>query len=240
MSISTTDIPEGGGGIQKVLQPGNRKTKINSIDLEPFPFIDDAQHVCLYMEGADLGEDFEGFFVNKEDESQGRYSGQVARVRANQYAYADGKTKSGIEVKRDTEILRFFKNLCKAIGPKALAWLDDQDGKFDTIQGIVEAFNADNVAEGAWFNCCLAGKEYANKSGYTNYDLYLPKFTKDGVPFENAEVDESSSRLVKYDETKHITKKKEAKEVEEFAGEKEKSATEEQPVTEETKGDFEL
>jgi len=85
--ISTKDIPTGGGKTPKTLQPGNANIKINKIYLEKFPFGEDAYNLMLDCEGVDLGADFEGFFIDKDNEGAGRHTGQVGRVRASQWAF---------------------------------------------------------------------------------------------------------------------------------------------------------
>lgn len=202
--LSTKDVKAGGGSsLPKIIQPGNHKVKINKVELEDFKFKPGAVNLLLHMEGEDLGEDFQGFFINKDNESLGRYKGQVARVKAGEWAFADGQTKSGIEVSRDMEILRFLKNLCLELN--CLNWFEDQDGKHGTIQSLVEAFNNDKPFANKWLNVCIAGKEYMNKEGYTSYDLFLPKFSKSGVPFEG--VGKAKSRVMTFKESEHIKKK---------------------------------
>ena len=58
---------------------------------------------------------------------------------------------------------------------------------------------------------CVAGKEYEGKTGYTNYDLWLPK--AEGKKY--AIVQEDSDSVIRFDETKHV-KKLEVKEVKSF------------------------
>ena len=104
MALSTTDLGTGGSGLPKTITPGNHVLKINSIELEDFKFIDNAYHLMLHVETAPI-EGFEGFMIDKDDESKGRYAGQIGRVKASQYAFADGETKSGIKIQRDRSIL---------------------------------------------------------------------------------------------------------------------------------------
>jgi hypothetical protein len=73
----------------KTIAPGNHVLKINSVELEDFRFIEGAKHLILHVETAPI-EGFEGFLLDKDDESKGRFEGQIGRVKASQYAYADG------------------------------------------------------------------------------------------------------------------------------------------------------
>lgn len=201
--LNTKDIKTGGGGTPKVIQPGNNKVVIRSITLEDFKFKPGALHIILNVEGEEQEGDFEGFFIDKNNESLGRYKGQVGKVKATEYAYADGVTKSGIEVSRDKEILKFLKNFCAEIG--ADQWLVEQDGKHATIQSLIEQLDNDKPFKDKWLNVCIAGKEYLNKEGYTAYDLFLPKYSRTGVPFESAT--KNSGKVAKFSEAEHIKKK---------------------------------
>lgn len=212
--ISTKNIKtESGGGIQKSIQPGNHLCKILSVGLEEFKFKENAYHLKMYLETMPIEGDFEGFFIDKNNESLGRHKGQVGWVRASEWAFADGTTKSGVEVSRDQDILKFIKTLCQAIGKKE--WLIAQDDKHETIESLVEAFNNEAPFKDIFLNWCIGGKEYQNKQGYTQYDLFLPKFSKTGVPFEAK--DAVPSKIVKFKESEHIRKAK-VNNVTEFGG----------------------
>ena len=201
--LSTKNITTSGGATPKTLQPGNNVAKINSITLEPFTFLPGAFHLILNLEGIDRGKDFEGFFINKDKPELGRHKGQVGKVKASEWAYADGTTKSGIVVSRDMEIMKYLNNICKELG---ITWMTDQDGKHDTIESLVNQFNVDKPFKNVMLNFCIAGKEYLNKEGYTNHDLFLPKYAKGQVPFEIC--DKPNSKIMKFNEADHIKKKK--------------------------------
>jgi hypothetical protein len=57
----------------------------------------------------------------------------------------------------------------------------------------------------------VAGKEYEGKTGYTNYDMWLPKAEGKKYAFGA----EDDAVVIKYDEAKHL-KKLEVKEVKSF------------------------
>ena len=101
MALSTTDLgKEGGSGLPKTISPGNNTVKVNSVHLDEFKFIPGAYHLMLNVETKPI-EGFEGFMIDKDDESKGHYAGQIGRVKAAQYAFADGKTKSGVPIQVD-------------------------------------------------------------------------------------------------------------------------------------------
>lgn len=228
--LNTKDIKTGGGA-SKTLEPGNQQCKIAGVELEEFKLKPGAYNLIMHMEGPDLGPTFEGFFINKDNEALGRHKGAVGKVRAGEWAFADGETKSGVKVSRDQDILKFLKSLCNALGDSALKWLADQDDKHDTIESLVSAFNTDQPFKDKYLNYCIAGKEWKDKKGYTRYELFLPKFSKAGLPFESLTA--KPSKLVKYNDTDHLRKQK-VSEVQEFGN---NGGPE---LSEESKGDFSL
>lgn len=211
--LNTKDIKTGGGGTPKTLQPGNAIVKINEVTYEDYTFKPGGLQVILHCESEDLGSDFEGFFIDKNNESLGRHKGQVGKVRSAEYAYADGVTKSGIQVSRDSDILKLMKNLCIETG--CLDWLEGQNNKHDTIQSLLSAFNRDKPFKDKYLKVCLAAKEYMNKQGYPAYDLFLPKANKNGFAFESA--NKSSSKVLVFNEAEHIRKKAPAENLDNFS-----------------------
>jgi hypothetical protein len=208
MALSTTDLGTGGSGMAKTIAPGNHTLKIKSIELEDFRFIEGAKHLILHVETEPI-EGFEGFMIDKDDESQGRYDGQIGRIKASQYAFADGETKSGIKIQRDRSILIFLQNLCNTLGINE--WFREQDGKHETVEDFVNAFSKSADYKGKFLEFCVAGKEYESKSGYTNYDMWLPK--AENKKYAMAEVE--AGKVMVYDEAKHL-KKLEVKDVKSF------------------------
>jgi len=206
--LSTKNIKtDGDGGVSKTLDPGTNLCKINNVTLDAFKFKDGAYNVMLHLEGEDLGEDFEGFYINKDKPELGRHKGKVGTVKATEWAFADGETKSGIPVSRDKEMMKFLKQLCTSLG--CVKWFDAQDEKHDTIESIYAAFAKDKPYGNTFYRFCIAGKEYTNRGGYTAHELFLPKYSKDGVPIEKDDV--QVSKLIKYNPDEHIRKKKEEK-----------------------------
>jgi len=204
--ISTKNINTGGNSTPKTLAPGNAEIKINTVRLETVPYKAGAYNVVLEAEGPALGADFEGFLIDKDDPSKGHYAGQVGRIRYSEYPYSDGVTKRGDVINRDEEILKAIKTLCRDLNCEG--WLDAQDEKHNTIESLVEQFGSDKPYAGNFLRVCIAGREYQNRSGFTAYDLFLPKWSKDGLAMESASVDPTMSRVVKYNPEVHIKKAK--------------------------------
>lgn len=214
--LSTKNIKtDGDGGVSKTLDPGVHLCKINNITLEEFKFKEGAFNIMLDLETEDLGKDFEGFFINKDKPELGRHKGKVGKVKATEWAFADGETKSKVPVSRDKEMMKFLKQLCTSLG--CLPWFDAQDEKHDTIQSIYAAFSKDKPFKDQFYRFCIAGKEYTNRGGYKAYELFLPKYSKEGTPIEKDDV--ATSKLFKFNEKDHIRKKKEEK-VESFGDSK--------------------
>jgi hypothetical protein len=214
MSISTKDIVAGsGGGMLKTIQPGTHLLKINNIELKRLPFMEaeNGYYLILNVETKPIAG-FEGFMIDKDDESKGRYDGQIGQIKTNKYFYKDGKTKGGTVIERDKEILKQLKNICLA--SEDLKWFDSSaHNKYETIEEFIEGINKSKVFKDKFYNFCVAGKEFERKTGYTGYDLFFPKLTKGryALELENAE----PSKLLEFNEKEHWTKL-EPKEVKEF------------------------
>lgn len=226
MALSTTDLKEGGNGLPKTIAPGNYTLKVNSVYLDDFKFIPGAVHIMFNVETAPI-EGFEGFMIDKDNPEAGHYAGQIGRVKASQYAFADGETKTGIQINRDRSIMIFLQNFCKALNINE--WFLAQDNKHDTIEEFIEALNTEAPFKDTYFDCCIAGKEYEGKSGYTNYDMWFPKSTKEGYAYAV-----KGGKVLQYSETTHLVKMK-VQNVEEFGNDADIS-----DIPTRTASDFEL
>lgn len=201
--LNTVDVPsrgEGGNNLPKSLKPGNAKCVIHTVSMRQVPYKAGALEIILNLEGPAIGGDFEGFWIDKNDQSKGHFKGQVGGVKATEWAFADSQTKSGIPIKRDMEIMKFMKELCDALGISK--WMADQNEKHETIESLIEAFAKERPFQGIAMEYCIGGKEY-QKGNYTNYDLFLPKPSKNGAPF-NMDPD----KVAKFNPEDHIRKKK--------------------------------
>ena len=90
-------------------------------------------------------------------------------------------------------MMKFIKNLCLVVG--ATAWFDAQDGQHETIEAFVEKFNLDKPFSEKFLRMCICGREYQNREGYTNFDLYLPRPSKNAFPFESESVPGDTLKL---------------------------------------------
>ena len=200
--ISTKDVQATSSSPKKTLSPGEHTVKINSIALESVSYKAGAYHLILNVEGPNMGSDFEGFLVDKDKPNGARYKGQIGKVKFGYYPFSDGETKTGIKISRDLSILRAIQQLC--IASNKLEWFEEADGKFATIEDFVKGAN-NVISDGSLFKMCVNGKEY-EKNGYINYDLFLPKSSKDAYAMESAAA--SPSKLIAYNPELHIKKAK--------------------------------
>ena len=196
--LNTKDMQVGAGKVRPLIGPGNNVIKINSITFDQTPFDTDAYNVMLHVETKPVGGDFEGFFKDKDNESAGRYEGQIGRVRMTPYPYKTTTLASGREIDRDQEVLKSMIFLSEVMNKRV---------ELDTIEAnTIEDFisSASKLLSGTYFNVCLGSREWENKEGYINNDLYLPKLSKDGVPAE--QLDKENSRLLSFNEGTHVRK----------------------------------
>lgn len=197
--LNTKDMSVGSGKARPLMGPGNHVTRINSITFDQTPYDREAWNVNLHMESEPMGGEFEGFFRDKDNESKGRYDGQIGRVRVSPFPFKDTTLPSGREISRDQEILKSMIFLSETLGKRAE--LDSIEAQ--TMEDFIAKCNT-LFSNSDFFNVCLASREWENKEGYINNDLYLPKLSKDGIPMEAKDVDVSSSRLITFDKATHV------------------------------------
>ena len=195
--LNTKDMSAGSGRTKPVLDPGNHVVKINSITLDQTPYDADSYNIHLHVETAPVGGDFEGFFRDYNNQSLGRYEGQIGRVRISPFPFKDTTLPSGREISRDQEILKHMITLGET--------LDMRDG-LDSIEAeTIESFMTECnnlMGNSKLMNMCIGGREWENKEGYINNDLFLPRISKDGIAMEA--VDKENSRLLKFEREVHV------------------------------------
>lgn len=196
--LNTKNMSVGSGKTKPVISVGNQTVKLNSISLEATPYDKNAFNLVLNVESQPIEGEFEGFLTDPTNPNSPRYKGQVGRVKTSAYAYKDTTLPSGREIKKDDEIL------------KAVVFLSEVLGKREELDSItastIEQFisSSSKLLSGpTYFNACIGGREWENKEGYINHDLFLPRISKDGVPLEALNVEKS--RLIMFDKEAHIT-----------------------------------
>lgn len=196
--LSTSNLPVSNNQA-KTFGPGNQELKINSIELVK-GFDENSYRIILHMEGIDLGEGFEGFYKDNEAKTD-RYLGQVGRVKLSQYDFKNGTTRTGIVIDRDQSILRSLQNLAKVTGVEEELAAVKADTMIEYIPLASEVFKNSRYA-----NFCIAGQEFTNKAGYTQYNLFLPN-SKNGKYAFTALL-EDDSKLLEFDPKVHIISQK--------------------------------
>jgi hypothetical protein len=195
--LSTKDMSAGSGKVKPVIDAGNQELKINSIVLNTPPYDQSAYDLQINVESKPVTGEFEGFLCDINNPNGPRYQGQVGRVSFQRYAFADTTLPSGREINRDAEIM------------KALIFMSEQQGKraeLDAIQAqTIEQFveSANTILSGdTYYNFCIAGREWENKEGYINLQLFLPKRTSNSVTIERLDVD--NSNLIEFNRSEHV------------------------------------
>ena len=190
--LNTKDMSAGSGGTKPVIEPGNNVIKINSVSFDQTPYDAEAYNIVLHVETEPIPGEFNGFLKDMENPNGPKYEGQVGRVRFSPYPYKDTTLQSGTEISRDTEVLKAMVFLSEALGKRAE--LDKIEA--NTIDQFMVECNK-LFSNTGYFNACLGAREWENRDGYINNDLFLPKRSKDGVPIEA--LNSEANRILKFD-----------------------------------------
>jgi hypothetical protein len=199
--LNTKDMSAGSGRPKPVMSPGNHKVKINSITFDKTPYDSEAYNIMLHVETEPVTGDFEGFYRDVNNQSLGRYEGQVGRIRISPFPFKSTTLPSGREINRDQEVLKSMITLAETLNMR-----DELDSvEAETIEDFMKECNTlfTNGEKGSNFiNICAGSREWENKEGYINDDLYLPRMSKDGIPMEA--IDTENSRLLSFDKATHV------------------------------------
>jgi hypothetical protein len=199
--LNTKDMSAGSGRPKPVMSPGNHKVKINSITFDKTPYDSEAYNIMLHVETEPVTGDFEGFYRDMNNQSLGRYEGQVGRIRISPFPFKDATLPSGREINRDQEVLKSMINLSEVLNMRDA--LDSIEA--ETIEKFMVECNTlftEGQKGSKFINICAGSREWENKEGYINDDLYLPRMSKDGIPMEA--VDAENSRLLSFDKATHV------------------------------------
>ena len=190
--LNTKDMSAGSGGTKPVIEPGNNVIKINSVSFDQTPYDAEAYNIVLHVETEPITGEFNGFLKDMENPNGPKYEGQVGRVRFSPYPYKDTTLQSGTEISRDTEVLKSMVFLSETL---------DKRGELDKIEAnTIDQFMVECnkiFSNSDYFNACLGAREWENRDGYINNDLFLPKRSKDGLPIEA--LNSEANRILKFD-----------------------------------------
>ncbi len=211
--LNTKDMTAGSGKVRPVMDPGNHVLRINEITFDKTPYDAEAYNIVLHTETEPVKGEFEGFFIDPSDQKGPRYEGQVGRVRFGPWPYKDAELPSGRKVNLITEVMKSMIYLSEVLDCR-----EQLDAiEVDTIQDfMVEVNNLLTKENGhsEFFNACVAGREWENKDGYINNDLFLPRMSKAGIPLEA--LNKENSRLLTFDKDEHIKPVKKKSDVNSF------------------------
>ena len=199
--LNTKDMTAGSGKVRPVIDPGNHVLRINDITFDKTPYDPEAYNILLHVETKPVGGEFEGFLTDPTNEKSPRYEGQVGRVRFGPWPYKDAELPSGRKIFKDTEVLKSMIYLSEVLNCRS---------ELDAIEVLtieefmVEANKLFTSSKGStdFINACVAGREWENKDGYINNDLFLPRMSKNGIPLEAT--DKENSRLLEFNREEHI------------------------------------
>lgn len=167
---------EMGGGAPKTIAPGKVRAKILRLELQQPEFLkkDDAYYFVMHLEAEKPNENFEGFFIDPEDESKGKYEGPIGKVKFNSYPYRSATLPNGVEVDRNNQIIKELIRLTEEAGVSE--WLLSKDGKVTTIEELIDLINEEQPLKDIYLHFVIGGRGYLNKQSYVAYDLHLPKY----------------------------------------------------------------
>ena len=191
---------------KKTLSPGNHLVSIYDLQLSN-GYNPGSLQLIVNVMGPNLGPDFDGFLIDRNNPGGPKFVGQVGRVRMSPYAFEDKTFDDGSKVTRDNSILLAIDRLAISCGVKDQIDLIEAN----TIEELVKKAKA--IFVNKKLNMCIGAKEYTNKSGYKEFDLFLPR-PKNGKYSHTSASD--ATNLMMYDAAAHIIKEKEAKPVESF------------------------
>lgn len=197
--------------ISKELKPGNVVAKINAIDIKKsdkpkIPGVNEYT-ITMYLEGKPMEDGFVGFDKVFGDPSKGQYAGQTVKCKATEYPIKtfswtdkkDGtqKTKTDVQL-----VLDFIQKICDVHSSN---WLQEVNGKFNTLEELVTGFNREKFFKNKWMSFLIGATEKINAKGYTVYYCFFPDYrtAKTIMGLEGALV-------TKFDAGVHIKKDKAA------------------------------
>lgn len=221
MFTSKNFNPNAGGNYPKIMSPGTHYCRIVDMKLDRPPYMPEKEpyFVLLTLEGVDLGNDFQGIAIDKNDPSRGNYRGQIASVRSGRYPFTT-YTYNGNTIQRDDQIFRWVNNLAKQLG--VLEQMNADNVEASTIEEYVDVVRRYVVNPELWAHHTIGGQEYFTE-GYDkpNYRMFYPKPEGKLLPFAAVE-DENGQplNLLNFDRAKHIIVKADetAETVTEFQG----------------------
>lgn len=196
MSLSTKTVQISAAKTSPLVKPGNHVLKINKISLEKPLYQHDGLQYFLVLDVETQPVNDPNFTAFKDANGQ-PYAGQIGKVKYNRYAFKDATLTNGTVITLVGTVMESIVRLATAMGQRDVV----DNIEENTIEDLVKSVSA-ALCPTAYMSFCVAGKEYENKQGYTNYDLFLPKGSKDGYAFGPV----NSDKVAIFNEAEHIIK----------------------------------
>jgi hypothetical protein len=220
------------GGIQKKIRPGNHTCKVNNISTKDVVWKGVPKLLLnLHLETEPIGEDFEGFLIDKDNPKLGRHTGQIARIKSSGWGYDDQrKDKDGNIITKEDSVVMFLDSLCHEANGST--WVKDAivNDTYKTLEDFIAGFNKENPIKDVFLHFCLGGTQDVNDDGYPVYFLQLPKHEKGFRLYAN---DNNKDSLLPYNASEHLYVKNSPAPVQQFAGnDEEESSTATSPIAE--------
>src|SRR6478609_1089969 len=178
MALSTKNIPQK-SRLPLTLQPGTVLAKINSITLEAGKGkLSDGYFLVLNLEGPELGNGFEGFLIDKDDESKGRYKGQTGKVKVGSISKNNSifpyrsSTVGSTDIDRDQEILKQIASLANELGKSAEINAIEANTIEEYIPKASAVLSGNEEEDYLYFTL---GADTYMKNNYPAYALHLVK-----------------------------------------------------------------
>jgi hypothetical protein len=208
--FNSNNFKETGSG-PKVLNPGTHYVRIVDVQLERPAYAKEGENpynVIVTIEGVDEGDSFDGFLVDKNNPSMGKYRGKIAAIRSKRFAFSDYEY-NGKEITRDSQIFNWINNLASQWG--VLSDMNKANVSGDTIEEYVENARRYIINPEIWGYVTFGGEEYF-KEGYDkpNYRSFFPNidFKSKLYPFvaseEAGDEEPLPAELIKFDAKVHI------------------------------------
>lgn len=194
-----------GSSIPKILTPGTHYCRIIDVTIDVPAYNKEASFIVLKLEGKDMGNDFKGIDIDRNNPSLGSYRGQIASVKSQQYPFSD-YVYNGKPVKRDKSMFNWINQLAKAMG--VFEKMNEKGVEGETIEDYIYGVRKYLIDPELWGHFTIGGAEYFNE-GYSNpnYRLFFPKLQgrENLFPF-SAKEDENKNPInfIHFNEKEHI------------------------------------
>jgi len=191
--------------VPKILPPGTHYCRIVDVSIDTPAFNKEARFIVFKLEGKDMGDNFKGIDIDKNNPSLGCYRGQVGSVKSSPYAFTD-YTANGKTLKRDQAMFNWINRFAKQMG--IFEKMNEKGVEGETIEDYIYGVRKYLIDPELWAHFTIGGSEYFNE-GYSvpNYRLFFPKidYAANLYPFSASEDENKNpTNFIYFDEKLHI------------------------------------